>query len=295
MNQHEQDYQQRYDVNSETRFLTDSSIEIVRDVVLSAPSKFALFDFDGTLSLIRAGWPDVMIPLMVDILKTTGTDESPDDLASMCMAFVMELTGKQTIFQMIRLAEEVTKRGGHPLEPIEYKHQYHDALMAFIQERRDGLHSGASLPSDHLVAGSIELLDDLQARGIQLYLASGTDENYVKEEVELLGLSKYFGSHVYGAIDDYKNFSKQMVIDRILTENSVEPSRLIGFGDGYVEIDNIKSSGGIAIAVASDEVNRSGQPDAWKRERLIAVGADIVVPDFREAPRMMQHLCGECV
>jgi len=27
-----------------------------------------LFDFDGTLSLIRSGWVDVMVPMMVEIL-----------------------------------------------------------------------------------------------------------------------------------------------------------------------------------------------------------------------------------
>ncbi|MBM81259.1 MAG: haloacid dehalogenase [Planctomycetaceae bacterium] len=288
---HEQDYTQRYDVSTETHFLPDSSIEIIRDVQIEGAPKFALFDFDGTLSLVRAGWVDVMVPLMVHVLKATQTDETEEELAKMATAFVMELTGKQTIYQMIRLAEEVSKRRGIPLEPIEYKLQYHEALMESIQHRRDELESGRVPPERYLVAGSFQLLDDLQSRGVELYLASGTDENYVREEVELLGLSKYFGNHVYGAIDDYKNFSKQMVIDRILTENNVEPSRLVGFGDGYVEIDNVKSSGGIAIGVASDESASSGEPDPWKRDRLIAVGADVIVPDFAEAARLMSYLC----
>ena len=73
-----------------------------------------------------------------------------------------------------------------------------------------------------------------------------------------------------------------MVIERILRENRVDGSVLLGFGDGYVEIENIKSAGGVAIAVASDESGRSGKPDAWKRDRLIGVGADLVIPDFRE-------------
>src|SRR5437868_14086823 len=82
-----------------------------------------LFDFDGTLSLIREGWPEVMVPMMVRILRETGTDESDDQLTSLVARFVMELNGKQTIYQMIRLAEEVRRRGGRPDEPIAYKEQ----------------------------------------------------------------------------------------------------------------------------------------------------------------------------
>ncbi len=123
-----------------------------------------------------------------------------------------------------------------------------------------------------------------------MYLASGTDEKYVAEEAALLGLTAYFGDRVYGAIDDYRKFSKEMVIERILRENRVEGSALLGFGDGYVEIQNIKSAGGVAVAVASDEAGRSGRPDAWKRDRLIGVGADIVIPDFRENGALLAYL-----
>ena len=42
----------------------------------------------------------------------------------------MRLNGRQTIYQMIQLADEVTQRGGTPLEPLAYKHRYHDRLMA---------------------------------------------------------------------------------------------------------------------------------------------------------------------
>ena len=57
-----------------------------------------------------------------------------------------------------------------------------------------------------------------------------------------------------------------MVIERILKENRAPGAQLLGFGDGYVEIQNIKSVGGVAVAVASDEAGRSGKPDAWKRK-----------------------------
>jgi phosphoglycolate phosphatase-like HAD superfamily hydrolase len=261
-----------------------------RALAASAPIKHVLFDFDGTLSLVREGWVDVMVPLMVEILTATGTQESPQVLTDLAREFVMELTGKQTIYQMIRLAEEVSRRGGTPKEPIEYKQMYHDRLMQRIASRREALRSGQVPPDEMLVPGSRPLLEELRRRGVAVYVASGTDEPYVIEEVRLLKLDEYFGPHVYGARDDFKAFSKAMVIERILKENRVPGAQLLGFGDGYVEIQNIKSVGGVAVAVASDEANRSGKPDAWKRERLIGAGADIVIPDFQDYKTLLDYL-----
>ncbi len=62
-----------------------------------------------------------------------------------------------------------------------------------------------------------------------------------------------------------------MVIERILRENRIHGEQLLSFGDGYVEIENTKEVGGLAVAVASDEAhNGSGHMDDWKRERLSA-------------------------
>jgi len=254
-----------------------------------------LFDFDGTLSLIREGWPAIMVAMMVEALEATGSGETPDQLHHVAMGFIMELTGKQTVYQMMRLAEEVCARGGEPEEPLVYKHRYHERLMKVIEHRREGLRSGAIAPDTMLVPHTLEFIGALRERGVQLYLASGTDEEYVREEARLLTLDRYFGGHIYGAIDDYRAFSKQMVIDRIRAENGIDGAQLLGFGDGYVEIENVKSSGGTAVAVASDEAGRSGKSDPWKRDRLIGVGADIVIPDFRDGRQLIEYLWNEGV
>jgi len=286
----ERDYERTAPVAGPSRLLPGTRIEIVRDV--QPPCRFAhvLFDFDGTLSLIREGWPQVMVPMMVEMLQQTGTHESAAELHRLAHDFVMELTGKQTIYQMIRLAEEIHKRGGTPREPVEYKQMYHDRLMERIRSRREALRTGRVPPEDMVVPGAFGLLRRLRERCIALYLASGTDEQYVNEEARLLGLDAYFGDHIYGAIADYRSFSKAKVIERILQTNRVPGERLLGFGDGYVEIQNIKAVGGLAVGVASDEANRSGNPDPWKRERLIGVGADIVIPDFRESDALLNWL-----
>src|SRR5439155_3283585 len=111
-------------------------------------------------------------------------------------------------------------------------------------------------------------LEGLRRRGMTLYLASGTDLKYVRQEAELLGLTPYFGEHVYGALDDYRSFSKKMIIDKILRDNGLQGEELLGFGDGFVEIEEVKHAGGVAVAVASDEAARRGV-NAWKRERLV--------------------------
>ncbi len=290
---HEADYRATVSSNKTLGFLPGTRIELVRRRDARPIPEYFVFDFDGTLSLIREGWPEVMVPMMVEFLQETGTTETAQELFDLVHTFVMELNGKQTIYQMIRLAEEIRHRGGSPLEPVEYKNLYHRRLMDRITARREALRSGQTLPEDMLVPHSFSLLQALQQRGARLYLASGTDENYVREEVELLGLDAYFGLHVYGAVDDFRTFSKAMVIRRILDENRVDGTRLVGFGDGYVEIMNVKEAGGTAVAVASDEAGRSGNPDPWKRQRLLGVGADLVIPDYQDTPALVELLWNE--
>jgi phosphoglycolate phosphatase-like HAD superfamily hydrolase len=267
----------------------DDDIEVLRSDLPRGHFRSVLFDFDGTLSLIREGWPQVMIPMMVEVLRQTGTQESDAQLTGAVEEFVMRLNGRQTIYQMIHLADEVRRRGGQPSDPLVYKHRYHALLMERIRDRLAALQSGSATAEDWTVPGSQALLESLRRRGMTLYLASGTDLKYVRHEVELLGLTPYFGQHIYGALDEYKNFSKRMIIDRILEENHLHGEELLGFGDGFVEIEEIKGVGGVAVAVASDEVNRRGI-NAWKRRRLVEAGADIVIPEYRHHERLLEYL-----
>ena len=249
-----------------------------------------LFDFDGTLSLIREGWPDVMVPMFAEFLPPRPGEADPQR-RQLCFDDIMRLNGKQTIYQMIQLAERIKERGGAPKEPLWYKHEYLRRLDERIAVRKEGIRSGQLKPDDLLLHGSRALLELLQRRNLTLYLASGTDEAFVKQEAELLDVTRYFGRHIYGALDDYKNFSKKMVIERILRENGIVGAQLLSFGDGYVEIQNTKEVGGLAVAVASDEANNgSGRIDEWKRQRLLGVGADVVIPDYRDAEVLLDRI-----
>src|SRR5438552_9156568 len=271
---------------------SDDEIEVINPNLPRGRFRSVLFDFDGTLSLIREGWPQVMIPMMVDVLRETGTPEADSDLHAAVEDFVMRLNGRQTIYQMMQLADEVRKRGGRPREPLAYKHRYHDLLMQRIDSRLAALQSGDATPEQYTVPGSHAFLEALRQRGLTLYLASGTDLKYVRKEADLLGLSTYFGEHIYGALDDYQNFSKKMVIERILGEHGLRGEELLAFGDGFVEIEEVKRVGGVAVAVASDEVRRQGI-NAWKRNRLVRAGADIVIPEYRQHARLLRFLFAE--
>ncbi|MGC8783943.1 MAG: HAD family hydrolase [Armatimonadota bacterium] len=274
------------------RFLPGTHIEIIRDDIPRGHIRFALFDFDGTLSLIREGWQQVMVPMMVEVLqRETDTTETPEELTRIVREFVDRLTGKQTIYQMIQLCEEIEKRGGKPRDPLEYKWEYLNRLWERIKHRVEGLKNGTIHPDDMLVPGSRDLLENLKRRGVRMYLASGTDEIYVFDEAAALKIDHYFEG-IYGAIDDYKRFSKARVIQHIIQTHSLSGKELVGFGDGFVEIENTKAVGGIAVGVASDEVRKEGINE-WKRNRLIGAGADIIIPEFREQEKLIAYLFGE--
>src|SRR5881628_806607 len=110
-----------------------------------------LFDFDGTLSLIREGWPEVMLPMFVEMLPRH-PDESEAEVRHLLHDDIMRLNGKQTIYQMIQLAERIRERGGQSREPLWYKHEYLRRLNERIADRLTALRDGAD-PEKYLVHG----------------------------------------------------------------------------------------------------------------------------------------------
>jgi len=268
-----------------------SPLEIANPNAPRGRIRFALFDFDGTLSLIREGWQGVMVPYFVEEILRTPQHESPEEVEAVVRDFVERLTGKQTIYQCFQLAEEIKKRGGAPREALEYKHEYLTRLWQRIEHRVAGLKSGAIASDSLLLPGSRAFLEALRARSVTLYLASGTDLAYVQDEAAALQIDHYFAPHIYGALDRYQDFSKQMVIERILRENDLKGPELLVVGDGYVEIENGKAVGGLALGVASDE-DEPGGLDEWKRQRLLSAGADAIVRDFAERDTLMEYLFG---
>lgn len=270
-------------------FLKQTSIELIHAGIDRGSFGPVLFDFDGTISLIREGWQQVMVPLLVETLSRTPEAEPVTEIQQLVERYIAKSTGLQTVYQMIWLADEVSVRGGQALAPLEYKAVYNEMLLARIDQRIEDLKAGRAQPEDWMVPGARQVLEGLRQRGCTLFCASGTDHEYLTVEAELLGVAGYFNGGLHGATDDYRNFSKKILIDRIIEDHRLAGSDFLTFGDGYVEIEDTKGAEGVAVGVASDEASRSGVNVA-KRARLIEAGADVIIPDFREQQSLLEWL-----
>ncbi len=260
-----------------------STLELIHSNLPCGPFRLALFDFDGTLSLIREGWPNVMAGLVREVL---GGDD-PDIIDEI----VIGLNGRPAIAQMARLTEVVAARGGTPRSAAEYHASYQERLRAKTSGRYDALTAGRVSSSEWAVAGAHAFLATLRERGIGVALASGTAMEHVRRELALLHLDTFFGDVVFAPHGDDASFSKRDIIAHLLTERGLRGDALIGFGDGVVETEEVKRVGGVAVAVASQEPPARGV-NAAKRERLIRAGADAVIADYTEPESLATWLFG---
>jgi phosphoglycolate phosphatase len=264
-------------------------IEIVRSDISAAKPKVVIFDFDGTLSVIRSGWMDVMVPMCIEQLSALNTGEPEAKLTEVVEEFVWRLTGKETIYQMMALANAIVERGGEPLEPLAYKKLYLDRLTTRIQHRLEDLREKRVAPDRYVVPGARRLLESLLGHGVRLYLASGTDHANVNEEAELLDIARYFEGRIFGAQDDLSSFSKALLVQQIVSRSGLLGRELLVFGDGYVEIEEVKKVGGTAVGVATAEP-ACLVIDEWKRGRLLKVGADVIIPNYLDLDELLSLL-----
>ncbi|MEN8157652.1 MAG: PfkB family carbohydrate kinase [Bacteroidota bacterium] len=280
----------------QAKYLPDTEIELVHEGILNRTGhiKHALFDHDGTISTIRQGWEMVMEPVMIEAIMGEKADKSDPELhkeiREQVLEFIDRSTGIQTILQMEALVEMVERANLVPKEKIldkfGYKKIYNDALMEMVSERLKKLDRGELRVDDFTMSGSVEFLKSLKAKGMTLYLASGTDKDDVINEANILGYAELFDGGIYGSENDIKKYSKRMIINKIIKENRLQGNELVVFGDGPVEIRECVKSEGISVGVASDEIARSGLNEE-KRTRLIKAGADLIVPDFSEAEKLL--------
>lgn len=257
------------------------SIELLRPIV---PCQFraAVFDFDGTLSLLREGWSRLMAEIGIDHHK----DRTQLEYLEREMLL---LSGKPSIHQMRRLAEIILERTGKTADPDAMLQLLLKRLIALSAERQERITSGRDRPDNWTVFGSRTLLENLRRRGVTLLLASGTELDFVKRECEILGLSEFFGSRIHGPTDNSANFSKRAVIEDFMKELGLPGEELLGFGDGYSETVEIKRAGGTMIGLASAEVGVPGI-NTMKRTMLIELGADVIVPDYSHGEELIEWL-----
>jgi len=279
------------------RYFADTEMEYCYEPIPTGRIKHALFDNDGTISTLRQGWEQIMAPVMIRAILgdeyQTADERLYHKVRNRVLDYIDKSTGIQTILQMEALVEMVREFGvvapDKILDKFGYKEIYNNALIELVGRRIEKLKRGELDVCDYTIKGAVEFLRVLRKKGLKLYLASGTDYEDVVAESEALGYAGLFDGGIYGAKRDIAGCSKKMVIDRIMTANSLQGPELIVFGDGPVEMRECRKRDGIAIGIASDEIRRHGL-NVEKRTRLIKAGAHIIAPDFSQHGRLCELL-----
>lgn len=279
-------------------YLPDTDIEIVNPWTEQLRVKYAIFDHDGTISTLREGWENIMAPMMVKAVLGKKYHQADEVLYQKVQARVNEYidktTGIQTLVQMNGLLDIIREFGCVPeeemLDEFGYKKIYNDELLLMVKIREDKFRKGELSLEDFTVKNAVLFLQKLHDAGVKLYLASGTDEEDVKKEAQILGYAHLFEGRIYGAVGDVTKEAKKIVLDRILSsigESSF--GKLITFGDGPVEMRETRKREGISIGIASNELKRFGLNES-KRTRLIKAGADVIIPDFSQINPLLRLL-----
>ena len=244
-----------------------------------------IFDFDGTLSWLRHGWPHIMLEVfLVHAPKNWVGDVK---IRAQILSDIMSLNGKPSVHQAGLFCHRVREAGFVTAPAGEILGQYHRSLRTTVRQRIAFMQTANCSSDAFVICGARRALEILFDRGLTLMILSGTIEDDVREEAKLLGLSAFFGRHIYGS-PPRGNFSKKDVIERIMREEGIDGRHLLAFGDGPVETQFTKAAGGLAIGVASDEnENGSHKIDPLKREQLLRAGADAIIADYDHAEALL--------
>jgi len=264
----------------------DGNIEIVRKFSGRSLS-VGLFDFDGTLSDERVGWPNLMVANNVAYLVALSSPRLDHKQAEeLVIADIEETIGIPTYMQLKRLRTIIEKHGytGPELDPRVFKDTYNDALVGMVESRRQKLTTGEMTMDDLRITGAMQLLQELQKRLSKgIYLASGSDIDAVVESVKHLGFSDFIprdriaAAGTLGPEDD----AKEAVINGLLNESGMRGEELLTFGDGFPEMLHTYLAGGVGVGVLSRDESHYEHLGHFtiqqKKQRLLNAGAHILV------------------
>ncbi|MFH0761414.1 MAG: PfkB family carbohydrate kinase [Bacteroidota bacterium] len=283
------------DNSRQAGYLAGTEIEIINKWENKPQIRHAIFDHDGTVSTLREGWELIMAPMMIKAILGNKYQEADEVLYGKVKArvdeFIDKTTGIQTLVQMQGLMGLIREFGFVPVEKMldesGYKQIYNEELLLMVKERENKLSKGELNLEDVTLKNVAPFLQILHDAGVKLYLASGTDEVDVRREARVLGYDHLFDDRIYGAVGDVTKEAKKMVLERILADIGVKAfGKVVTFGDGPVEIRETRKRGGLTVGVASNELRRYGLNE-HKRMRLIKAGADMIIPDFSQYPKLL--------
>lgn len=245
-------------------------MEIRRKNLDNIPVKAVVLDFDGTLSTLRSGWEQVMRDMMVEYLGENDAENITQ--------YIERSAGIQTIHQMKWLKDRVQEKTGKSLDAWDYKDEYNRRLMLDVDRKKAQLAAGQAERESFLMAGAVPFLKALRQLGVHLHVASGTDQEDVIKEAELLGVSALVDS-ISGAPYRAENCSKEKVLGDLIARKGLHGPQVCVIGDGRVEIALGVQMGARTLGLASDEIKREGI-NPVKRGRLVEADAEAIVGDF---------------
>ncbi len=252
--------------------------------------RLVLMDFDGTISLLRSGWDDVMREVMLESI-TGGVNAEPGVQAEVDQ-YIEQSAGLSALHQMQHLAAMVRRHGRvasvKMLDGHGYKAIFNTRLLARVGARIRKMESGEAVAEDMTVHGVIPFIRLLHARGMRLSILSGTDEDAVRHEAGLLGIVDYF-ENVWGGAPHKPHYTKAGILDEVLAECGGRREEVLVIGDGAIEIREAHARGCAAIGVAANDHTGRGW-DESKCELLRAAGADWLIPDYRSTEQLVEQL-----
>jgi rfaE bifunctional protein kinase chain/domain len=264
------------------RYHPGTGIEIVSGLPPSGICA-ALFDFDGTISTIRAGWERIMEAVMV---RDMSSGERSGRLAGLVRDYIDATTGLPANAQVHGMVETVKELNG--LDADARAAEYDRELRRMVDARLERLQRGELSPDHFMISGVTRLLELLSRAGVELTLASGTPERDVVREAAVLGIAHFFGGRIHGSREDLTADAKKFALERMAAAAG-GLRHVVAFGYGPREIRETRRGGGYAVGVASNERERCGLNPA-KRRRLVLAGADLVIADFLQADAILEML-----
>lgn len=270
-------------------YLPGTQIEIIRERE-RGHFRHALFDFDGTISLLREGWQQVMAPVMIKAIS--GPTAPTPEIEQAVRNYIDESTGINTILQMEHLVRMVREFGRVPedqiLDAYGYKEIYNNRLMKVVEERIAQLEAGRLSLEEATVRGAVDFVKRVHAKSLHMYVFSGTDQPDVQRECTLVGVAHYF-EEVLGALRTYEESNKEKILKDLIARHNLRGVEVLVVGDGPVEIRHGNQNDCVTVGLASDEIRGYGWNER-KRQRLIRAGADILIPDFLEGEALFNYL-----
>jgi len=248
--------------------------------------RYAVLDWDGTISRLREGWQNLMLGIFMGVLcQAELKQENMKATMEDCMISIDKLTGKPTYSQMLDLANRVSALGKKPMHALDYKKAYTTLLDRQVLNRLELLYEGKAVVTDFLVPGSREFLRLLHQKGIKVFVATGSDETPVMHELEELGIMQYCvavkGCHDKKAGED----PKYTVIKNLIEETKARKGEIFTCGDGFVEVE-LGAKNGLAVGVNTKDDNYF-KMNQNKFDKLVKAGADVVINDFLEYEKLV--------